>query len=38
VVYGTHFSHEGLLEYEDMEKAVSRNGYHVAYDGLDISL
>jgi phosphoribosyl 1,2-cyclic phosphate phosphodiesterase len=38
LVYGTHFSHEGMLEQEDLERLASGKGYHIAYDGLEILL
>lgn len=37
-VYATHISHEGNHTHEEMEKEAIQNGYHIAYDGLEIQL
>jgi len=37
-VYATHLSHEGIREHDEMEKYASERGYHIAYDGLTITL
>jgi phosphoribosyl 1,2-cyclic phosphate phosphodiesterase len=38
LVYATHISHEGNDIHEVMEKAAANNGYHIAYDGLEITI
>lgn len=38
LVYATHISHEGNATHEEMEKEAKSNGYHVAYDGMKLSL
>lgn len=38
LVYATHISHEGNNTHEKMEKEAIQNGYHIAYDGLEIQL
>jgi phosphoribosyl 1,2-cyclic phosphate phosphodiesterase len=38
IVYATHISHEGNDIHEVMEKLATKSGYHIAYDGLEISL
>lgn len=37
-IYATHISHEGNDIHEIMEKEAIRNGYHIAYDGLEIEI
>ncbi len=37
-IYATHISHEGNDIHEKMEKQALQNGYHVAYDGLEIEI
>lgn len=37
-IYTTHISHEGNATHEIMEKQAIRNGYHIAYDGLEIQI
>lgn len=34
IVYATHISHEGNDIHEVMDKLATKNGYHIAYDGL----
>ncbi len=36
LVYATHISHEGNDTHDEMEMYAVRNGYHIAYDGLEI--
>lgn len=38
LIYGTHISHEGNPYHEIAEKKAISNGYHIAYDGLEINL
>lgn len=38
LVYATHISHEGNNVHEVMEKEAIKNGYHIAYDGLEINI
>jgi phosphoribosyl 1,2-cyclic phosphate phosphodiesterase len=38
IIYATHISHEGNDIHEVMEKLSAKNGYHIAYDGLEINL
>lgn len=38
LIYGTHISHEGNPYHELAEKRAVSNGYHIAYDGLEIKL
>ncbi len=38
VVYATHISHEGNDIHEVMEKLAIAKGYHIAYDGLEITI
>ena len=37
-VYATHISHEGNNIHDEMEKESVKNGYHIAYDGMKISV
>lgn len=37
-IYGTHISHDGLSYHEAIEERAISNGYHIAYDGLEIIL
>lgn len=37
-VYGTHISHDGMSYHEKVEQRAISNGYHIAYDGLEIDL
>ncbi|MBP3919956.1 MAG: hypothetical protein J6D28_00130 [Bacilli bacterium] len=37
-IYGTHISHDGLSYHEAIEEKAISNGYHIAYDGLEIIL
>lgn len=37
-IYGTHISHEGIPYHEEAEKRAMSNGYHMAYDGLEIEV
>lgn len=38
LVYATHISHEGNDTHDMMENLATANGYHIAYDGLVISM
>jgi len=38
MVYATHISHEGNDLHDEMEKFAVSNGYHIAYDGLEINI
>ncbi len=38
IIYATHISHEGNDIHQEMEKLAIKNGYHIAYDGLEINL
>ena len=38
LIYGTHISHEGNPYHELAEKRAITNGYHIAYDGLEIQI
>lgn len=38
VIYATHLSHEGNLEHNELCQIAEKFGYHVAYDGLRLSL
>lgn len=38
LVYATHISHEGNDIHDMMEKFAINNGYHIAYDGLEINI
>lgn len=37
-IYATHISHEGNGNHENIEKDAIFNGYHIAYDGLELNL
>lgn len=37
-IYATHLSHEGNSIHEIMEKEAIKNGYHIAYDGMELEL
>ena len=37
-LYATHISHEGNQNHEVLEKEAILNGYHIAYDGLELEL
>lgn len=37
-IYGTHISHEGMPYHELSEELANKNGYNIAYDGLEIEL
>lgn len=37
-IYATHLSHEGNSTHENMEKDAKKNGYHIAYDGMELEL
>lgn len=37
-IYATHISHEGNENHETLEKEAILNGYHIAYDGLELEL
>lgn len=38
LVYATHISHEGNDIHDVIEKIAINNGYHIAYDGLEINI
>lgn len=38
MIYATHISHEGNDIHDVMEKLALANGYHIAYDGLEINI
>jgi len=38
LVYATHISHEGNDTHDIMERLAAENGYHIAYDGLEIKI
>ena len=38
LVYATHISHEGNDIHEKMEALAAANGYHIAYDGMELSI
>lgn len=38
LIYATHISHEGNNIHDIMEREANLNGYHIAYDGLEIDL
>ena len=38
LVYGTHFSHEGNDIHDRMEELAVENGYHIAYDGMELNI
>ena len=38
LVYATHISHEGNDIHDEMEKLSKKNGYYIAYDGLEINM
>lgn len=37
-IYGTHISHDGMGYHEEIEEQAIKNGYHIAYDGLEINI
>lgn len=38
LIYATHISHDGNSYHEEIEEDAIRNGYHIAYDGLEFQL
>lgn len=38
LIYGTHISHDGMPYHELAEKRAKNNGYHIAYDGMEIEV
>lgn len=38
MIYATHISHEGNDIHDVMKKLPIANGYHIAYDGLEINI
>lgn len=38
LIYGTHISHDGMPYHELAEERAILNGYHIAYDGLEINI
>jgi len=37
-IYASHISHEGNLPYNEFVLSARKNGYHVAFDGLEIKI
>ena len=37
-IFGTHISHNGNPYHEEAENRAIKNGYHIAYDGMEIEL
>lgn len=37
-IYATHLSHEGIREHAALQEYADQRGYHIAYDGLQMSL
>lgn len=38
LIYATHISHDGNSYHEEIEEDAVKNGYHIAYDGLELIL
>lgn len=38
IIYASHISHDGLQYHEKIEEKAIKNGYHIAYDGLEIEI
>lgn len=38
LIFGTHISHDGMPYHELAEEAAIKNGYHIAYDGMEIEI
>ena len=38
IVFGTHISHEGCDYHEALEMRAIKNGYHIAYDGMELEI
>lgn len=38
LIYGTHISHDGMSCHEIVEGQAIKNGYHIAYDGMEIEI
>lgn len=37
-IYGTHITHDGLSYHEQIEEKAILNGYHIAYDGMELEI
>ncbi len=37
-IYATHLSHEGIREHTALQEYASHYGYHIAYDGLQVTI
>ena len=38
LIYGTHISHDGMSYHEKIEHRAISNGYHIAYDGMELEI
>lgn len=38
LIYGTHISHDGMSYHEKVDERAIKNGYRIAYDGLEIDI
>ncbi|MBR1884224.1 MAG: hypothetical protein IJ809_04745 [Clostridia bacterium] len=38
LIYGTHISHDGCEYHEILEERAMKNGYHIAYDGMELEI
>ncbi len=38
LIYGTHISHDGMEYHEIVESKAISNGYHIAFDGMEIEI
>lgn len=38
LIFGTHISHDGMPYHEQAEEIAIKNGYHIAYDGMEIEI
>jgi phosphoribosyl 1,2-cyclic phosphate phosphodiesterase len=38
IVFGTHISHDGMPYHELAEERAKSNGYHIAYDGMELEI
>lgn len=37
-IYATHISHDGMSYHEAIEEKAVKNGYHIAYDGMEVEV
>ena len=37
-IFGTHISHNGNPYHEEAENRAIKNGYHIAYDGMELGI